>query len=313
MRRPPQYPPLPINDDAPIVVQDEARPQRSGTVGNIQARRPDLCGDNVHDYDAALSNRLRKVTFMSDRSLLIDLFLAGDRQGPGSDAQTERAIELTGVRGQGDLRVADLGCGTGAATLVLARVLDVPVVAVDVLGAFLRRLGQRAAQAGLAHRITAHQASMDALPFAPESLDLLWSEGAIYNIGFAAGLAYWRQFLRPGGTLAISDLTWLTQERPAELDAYWRSQYPEVDTAGAKIAVLERHGYSPVAYFALPDDCWQDTYYGPLQQRFDAFLDRHGHSAAARALVAAEASEIERYERYRPFYSYGFYIARKIG
>lgn len=248
---------------------------------------------------------------MTDLELLIDLFIDGDRQGPGSEAQTRRAIDLAGLSHARGLRIADLGCGTGAAALVLARALDADVVAVDRLGAFLKRVAARAEQEGLGHRITIRQGSIDALPFGPNSIDVLWSEGAIYNIGFEAGVAQWRQYLRPGGMLAVSDLTWLTDERPEELDAYWRSQYPEVATASTKISILERHGYSPVGYFALPEDCWLASYYRPMQQRFDGFLQRHGNSDAARALVAAETAEIERYERHGQFFSYGFYVARK--
>ena len=37
--------------------------------------------------------------------------------------------------------------------------------------------------------------------FAMRNLDLIWSEGAIYNIGFERGLNEWREFLKTGGTL----------------------------------------------------------------------------------------------------------------
>jgi len=37
--------------------------------------------------------------------------------------------------------------------------------------------------------------NMENLPFQNEELDLIWSEGAIYNIGFERGLNKWRKFL----------------------------------------------------------------------------------------------------------------------
>lgn len=79
------------------------------------------------------------------------------------------------------------------------------------------------------------------------------------------------------------------------------------------MAVLEHLGFSPVGYFPLPERCWLDNYYRPMQQRFPAFLDRHENSDAAQAIVAAEEHEISLYERYKAFVSYGFYIARKVG
>jgi SAM-dependent methyltransferase len=247
---------------------------------------------------------------MEDLELLVDLHLPGERQGPGGERETRLALELSGLRGRSGLRVADLGCGTGASTLVLARELDARITAVDFLPAFLRELEGRAERAGLASRIETLEASIDALPFAERSLDAIWSEGAIYNVGFAAGVEAWARFLRPGGVLAVSELTWLTVERPAELERHWNEEYPEVATAAEKLAVLEAHGFTPVGYFPLPERCWSEGYHGPLRERFEAFLERHGRSAAARRVVAAEEAEIELHERHPAHVSYGFYVAR---
>lgn len=250
---------------------------------------------------------------MDDLQLLIDLHGEGPRQGPGGERETRLAIELSGLKHRTNLQIADIGCGTGASTLVLATELDAQVTAVDALPEFLARLHEAARNAGLADRITTQRAAMQALPFAPASLDAIWSEGAIYNMGFAAGVEAWRRFLKPGGILAASELTWLTGRRPDELHAHWTREYPEVDTAAGKMAVLERLGFAPIGYFALAEHCWLDNYYRPMQQRFAGILDRHAHSEAARAIVAAEQKEIALYERYREFVSYGFYIARRTG
>ncbi len=249
---------------------------------------------------------------MNELELLADLHRDTERQGPGGQDETRLALELSGLRDRQDLSIADLGCGTGAATLVLAEALDARIVAVDFLEPFLDTLKVRAFEAGVVERITPRHASMEALDFPAESLDAIWSEGAIYNIGFSRGVREWRRFLKTGGILAVSELTWLTEHRPAELEAYWRAQYPEVDTASAKLAVLERQGYTPLGYFVLPRRCWLDGYYRPLQQRFPAFLKTHGNSPAARAIVEEQQQEIELYERYGDYFGYGFYIARKV-
>ena len=152
---------------------------------------------------------------------------------------------------------------------------------------------------------------MDALPFTDASFDVIWSEGAVYNMGFEAGIAAWKRFLKPGGKLVLSEITWTTAARPQTITDYWTAQYPEIDTASAKLAVLERHGYRPEGYFLLPFCCWQEHYYGPLRERFPAFLDRHGHSPQAAAIVAAEEEEMALYQRYGQFYSYGMYVAAK--
>jgi SAM-dependent methyltransferase len=248
---------------------------------------------------------------VDDLPLLIDLHKDAARQGPGGDDQTRLAVTLSGLKGRTQLHIVDMGCGTGASTLVLADELDAQITAVDLFPDFLGKLEAAAHDAGIADRITTLCASMDALPFADEECDAIWSEGAIYNIGFEAGIKAWRRFLKPGGILAVSELTWLTDSRPEELQAHWDSEYAEVDTASAKLAILERLGFTPVGYFVLPDRCWLNNYYKPMQQRFARFLKKHAPSDAASGIVAAEEVEIMLYERYRAFFGYGFYIARK--
>lgn len=86
--------------------------------------------------------------------LLIDLHQHNPRQGPGDDAQTALALRLTGFDTAAPLRVADIGCGTGAATLALARLLpQAQITAVDFLPPFLVKLHERAQAAGVDGRI----------------------------------------------------------------------------------------------------------------------------------------------------------------
>ncbi len=238
---------------------------------------------------------------MDELQLLIDLHKDGPRQGPGGDHETRLAVSLSGLEARiGHLEMADIGCGTGASTLVLAGELDAHVTAVDLLPAFLAELEVAADRAGLADRITGISASMAALPLATAAYDAIWSEGAIYHVGFAAGIESWRRHLKPNGILAVSDLTWSTDRRPEELQTHWQSAYPEVDTASARMAILERLGFSPIGYFALPEHCWLENSYRPMQRRFSAFLERHDQSDAARAIVAAEEARSRSTNATRP-------------
>lgn len=135
---------------------------------------------------------------MDDYKLLIDLHKQGHRQGPGGDAETELALNLSIIDRDATLKITDIGCGTGASTLLLAQ-------------------------------------------------------------------------------------------------------------------LLKKHGYSPIAYFVLPEHCWLEEYYRPMQASFDNFLNRNGNSEDARAIVAAEGHEIDLYEKNKAHVSYGVYIARKMG
>lgn len=251
---------------------------------------------------------------MDDYTLLIDLHKQGLRQGPGGDAETELALNLTMIDRNAELKIADIGCGTGASTLLLAQLLrNSHITAVDFLQDFLDVLNKEAESAGVADRISTLTSSMDDLPFADEELDLIWSEGAIYNIGFEKGVKDWRRFLKTNGILVASEITWITESRPAEIQTHWDGEYPEINVSSGKIRVLENHGYSPIGYFVLPEHCWLEQYYRPMQSRFDDFLSRNANSEEARAIVAAERHEIELYERNKAHVSYGVYIAKKLG
>lgn len=152
---------------------------------------------------------------------------------------------------------------------------------------------------------------MDALPFEPSAFDIIWSEGAIYNMGFRKGLAYWSQFLKPGGYMAVSEISWLTEERPEAIETYWNEAYPEIGTVAEKRQAIADAGYILIGDFVLPPSDWLDNYYGPMEERMAGFLDRHENSADAQAIVAEERKEIELYTTYQDYLSYGFYVMQK--
>ncbi len=249
---------------------------------------------------------------MEEYQFLIDLHKRSKRQGPGGDAETEKAIDLAMLDPSASLRIADIGCGTGSSAMCLAGFLNARITAVDFLQDFLDVLEGRAERMGLSDKVTTLCCSMDNLPFEDEEYDVIWSEGAIYNIGFEKGVKNWKRFLKTGGMMVVSEITWLTTDRPPELQEYWQNEYPEIDTASSKIEIMENNGYSPIAYFVLPEHCWLDNYYRPMQDGFEALLKRNGDSEKAQAIVNAEKKEIALYEKYKTHYSYGVYVARKL-
>ena len=92
-------------------------------------------------------------------------------------------------------RIADLGCGTGTQTMTLAGHTSGQIIGLDLFPAFIDIFNYHASQLSLQDRVKGIVGSMDNLPFSREELDLIWSEGAIYNIGFQHGLKEWWQYL----------------------------------------------------------------------------------------------------------------------
>jgi len=151
---------------------------------------------------------------MDDYKLIIDFHKNTARQGPGGEAETKRAMDLAMIDRSRPLKIADIGCGTGASTLVLAQESNAHITAVDFLPEFLDELLSRARIQGVIDKITTLACSMDSLPFSDEEFDVIWSEGAVYNIGFEAGISLWKRFLKPGGMIILSEIAWLSATRP---------------------------------------------------------------------------------------------------
>ena len=167
---------------------------------------------------------------MPGYALLIDLHKRSLRQGPGGETETALALSLANLPGSRRLKILDIGCGTGAATRQLARVLNADVTALDLVWDFIAILAKNVRAEELSDRVIPIVGTMDSMPFSAGEFDLIWSEGAVYNMGFERGVRAWKHFLAPGGILVVSDLTWTTAARPAALQQFWDKEYPEVAT-----------------------------------------------------------------------------------
>lgn len=246
-----------------------------------------------------------------DFSLICEYFSSLDRQGPGSPEVTVKALSFIDGLTESS-RIADIGCGTGGQTLTLVAHLPGQITGIDLFPTFIDLFNSNVQQHNLQQRISGIVGSMESLPFQNEELDLIWSEGAIYNIGFERGLNEWRPFLKPGGYIAVSEASWFTEERPEEIDLFWKDAYPEIDTVANKVGQLQRAGYVPVATFILPENCWTEHFYGPQVAAQAAFLEKYAGNPMAEAFIANERREAALYARYKSFYGYVFYIGKKV-
>lgn len=242
--------------------------------------------------------------------LMVDLHRSQKRQGPGSEEDTLRAFSLSQLPFDRPIKVVDIGCGTGETCLTLAEHTEAEILGIDLFPQFLQELEKRASEAGLGDRIEVQEASMENLNLEADAFDLIWSEGAIYNIGFEAGIKAWRKFLKPGGYLAVSEITWLTAQRPTEIENFWSEEYPEIARAHHKIDQLEENGYTLKGYFPLGVESWLN-YHQDLENAYESFLDRHQHSTEALDIVRNHREEAALYRKYQEYFSYGFYIAQK--
>ena len=235
------------------------------------------------------------------------LFGGLEKLGPGDNADTLHVLRSLPRREFGT--VVDAGCGTGRQTLVLARELGTRIHAVDSHEPFLMDLVRRAQEARVGHLVRARHLDMADIPRVFSDIDLLWSEGAAYNIGFANALATWCPALTAGGFAVVSELSWLTDSVPEGVRAFFRTGYPDMRSVDQNRAVAERAGYRVLGTHTIPRRAWVDGYYDVLGPRATALLDLP--DPAVRDFAAETVREIEVFGLSEESYGYVFFVLQR--
>ena len=199
-----------------------------------------------------------------------EIFESVPRGGPGDPASTRRALAMmTDLRAEP--RVLDLGCGPGAGSSNLANLTGGRVTALDLHAPFVVQQAAAARAAGLSHRLDPVCADMRAAPFAAGVFDLVWSEGALYSIGFRQGLDLCARLVRPGGYVAASEVVWTVDAPPDEVRRWWHAEYPDIAPIAEKASAVTGSGLEIIDHFTLPREAWTFHFYEPMKARLGEF------------------------------------------
>jgi ubiquinone/menaquinone biosynthesis C-methylase UbiE len=229
------------------------------------------------------------------------------REGPGDNESTKKAYMMLKDLPKNP-RILDIGCGPGMQTIELAKLSTGRVVALDNHQPFLEQLRKSAKKEDVNDRIKPVKGDMFNLKYEDNSFDLIWSEGAIFVIGFEKGLREWRRLLTPEGYVVVSELSWLRPDVPEEAIIFMKQCYPVIQTIEKNIEAARKSGYSIVGSFVLPTKSWWDNYYTPIETKLPSIKARHKNDEEALQFVAFEETEIEMFRRYSDYYGYVFYI-----
>jgi SAM-dependent methyltransferase len=238
-----------------------------------------------------------------------ELYELMPRGGPGDPASARRALGLM-TRVPARPQILDLGCGPGRGSTDLASLTGGRVVALDLHLPFVA--SQRAAESVVppATCVLPVCADMRAAPFAEACFDLVWSEGALYSIGFRHGLEVCRRLVKPDGYVALSEAVWTVPDPPDEIRRWWTAEYPDMGSVQEKTAAVEAAGFDIVDHFTLPPVAWRDYYYVPLRAQAEERRRAWANDEAGLRVIAMVETEIAMYERWGHTYSYEFFVAR---
>jgi hypothetical protein len=132
--------------------------------------------------------------------------------------------------------------------------------------------------------------------------DLIWSEGALFVMGFREGLTACRSLLAPGGGLAASEMCWLRPDPPATCRQFFAAAYPALADIETNLASIRACGYEVIGHFPQPESAWWELYYH--RRRSVCSLRRRYAPSRRLAMVESIQIEIDLYRRYSAFYGY---------
>jgi len=185
------------------------------------------------------------------------------------------------------------------------------ITAVDRHAPFLKDLKRRTRSSEAFSRIASLQGDMRVLPFSDNRFDLIWAEGAIYIMGFEAGLRSWRPLLKENGCVAITEISWLTGEPPEEPKEFWSRNYPAMATIASNRSMAQAAGYELLHHFTIPESDWWTDYYEPLEMKIRALRLKYADNRDALAFLDEEQKEIDLFRQHSPCYGYVFYLLKK--
>ena len=232
------------------------------------------------------------------------------RPGQGVDSCTREAIRLLPPL-RTPPAIIDLGCGRGHQTIVLASHFKAPVIAVDENQSALDEMLDAARAAEVDSLIQPRLGSLSALPDAPESFDLVWSENGVNALGMERALTLWSPLLRKRGILVIGDCSWLLPNPPAEAVSFWRHFYPAMTDVATVQALAQKVGLRIYDSYALPRSVWRSEYFEPLSRRVAKRRDEAATNPSLEAALRQAETEIQMFDRWGDRFQYVFYLMRR--
>ena len=236
------------------------------------------------------------------------------RSGPGDNESTRRAFNsIAGLSMQLSSHpfILDIGCGQGMQTVELAKISNGKIIGLDNHEGFLDLLMACAKKVGLEKNIIPKKLSMLDMDFEGKSFDIIWSEGALYCMGFQNGLKRCHELLKDKGCLAVTELVYIAPDPPAEVVEYFEDEYPDIKNIEENIEMIEKEGFNLISNFTLPESAWLNNYYLPVEKELPSLIKKHEGNEVALAVFEGFRNEVNFYRKYSKFYGYQFFVMQK--
>jgi len=187
-------------------------------------------------------------------------------------------------------RILDIGCGSGVPTLELARLSKGEIIGIDIDQSLLDKLTKKIKEAGLTERVKILKCSLLNMNFPDESFDIIWTEGAIFVIGFEKGIKEWRRFIKPNRFLVVHD---------------------EISDLPKKLKLIPICGYNLIEHFVVSKDVWWNNYYCPLEKRIQGLRIKYRDDPGALVLLDKEQHGVDEFKKNPKHHGSVFFVMQK--
>ncbi|MDC3182225.1 hypothetical protein OAT29_01975 [Flavobacteriaceae bacterium] len=76
--------------------------------------------------------------------------------------------------------------------------------------------------------------------------------------------------------------------------------------------IVIKSGYQLLDHFILSEESWLSNYYSPLEKELATLKKDLSKDEETKEVVQSYKDEIELYKRFKDYFGYGFYVARKV-
>ena len=149
------------------------------------------------------------------------------------------------------------------------------------------------------------------MDFNDDTFDIIWSEGALYQMGFQNGLKRCNQLLKNSGYLVVTEAVLLLSDIPKPLKKFWDEGYPDIKNLKDNISLIQNEGFELLFHFTLPKSSWINNYYSPMEKKINELKKKyHGNKIALQIFEECE-KEIKIFNKYSDYFGYEFFIMQK--
>lgn len=239
---------------------------------------------------------------------IFDFFERMPRQGPGDPSLTRSLLRRFRPLLPTTPIAADMGCGNGAAALILAED-GCEVTGVDIHQPFLDDMTRQADAKGL--RVKTHQSSMTETGFSDDSLNLIWSEGAVFTVGLENALKAFFPMLKKGGLVALSDCFFFQADTLKIVIKQWKEWDCNLKTVAEGLAIAEQVGFRFLHAECLTPKMWEDSFYRPMEQVIAEIKTDPSSPPDLVDMAERQGFEAEFFRQYNRYYGYAFLVLQK--